>query len=152
MKPYFLCNKLLLGWLPAFLLCLGTMSVSAQDLCQYSLHIDLPKGAHLSGVCVVRMEDNRGAMSVVNEFGIKVFDAVSPEGKGRVKLYNLIPLLDKWYVRRVLAKDMSAILCPHRRLPRRRTLERQMDGTLVLTNKRWKITYRFKPLQSNVTE
>lgn len=144
-----LFNKAWPGCFLAFLLWGAVMAAPAQDLRRYTLHIDLPRDGHLSGICLIRMEGGRGAMSVVNEFGIKAFDAVCPGAKGRVRLHNVMPMLDKWYIRRVLAKDMSVLLRPHRRLPRRRTLERREDGTLVLTNRRFKITYRFKPLEED---
>lgn len=130
----------------------GVMTAAAQDLRQYTLHIDLPKGGHISGICLIRMEGDRGAMSVVNEFGVKAFDAVYPGTRRRVKLRHVIGPLDKWYIRRVIAKDMSVLFRPNRRLPRRRTLERRPDGSLILTNKRFKITYRFKPLEYDATE
>lgn len=106
----------------------------------------------MSGICLIRMEGDRGAMSVVNEFGVKAFDAVCPGAKGRVKLTYVMAPLDKWYIRRVLARDLSVLFRPDRRLPRRRTLERREDGTLVLANRRHKITYRLKPLKDDAAE
>ena len=49
-------NKVGAGILLVFLL--GTMawSASAQDLRRYTLSIDLPKGGHVSGICLIRME------------------------------------------------------------------------------------------------
>ena len=145
-------NKVGAGILLVFLL--GTMawSASAQDLRRYTLSIDLPKGGHVSGICLIRMEGDRGVMSVVNEFGVKAFDAVCPGAKGRVKLPYVMALLDKWYIRRVLSRDLSVLFRPDRRLPRHRTLERREDGTMVLTNRRHKITYRLKPLKDDAAE
>ena len=145
-------NKVGAGILLVFLL--GTMarSASAQDLRRYTLSIDLPKGGHVSGICLIRMEGDRGVMSVVNEFGVKAFDAVCPGAKGRVKLPYVMALLDKWYIRRVLSRDLSVLFRPDCRLPRHRTLERREDGTMVLTNRRHKITYRLKPLKDDAAE
>ena len=145
-------NKVGAGILLVFLL--GTMarSASAQDLRRYTLSIDLPKGGHVSGICLIRMEGDRGVMSVVNEFGVKAFDAVCPGAKGRVKLPYVMALLDKWYIRRVLSRDLSVLFRLDCRLPRHRTLERREDGTMVLTNRRHKITYRLKPLKDDAAE
>lgn len=129
-----------------------SLSASAQDLRRYTFSVDLPRGGHLSGICLIRMEGDRGAMSVVNEFGVKAFDAVCPGAKGRVKLTYVMAPLDKWYIRRVLVRDLSVLFRPDRRLPRRRTLERREDGTLVLANRRHKITYRLKPLKDDAAE
>ena len=105
-------NKAWPGLLLVFFLWGMGLSASAQDLRRYTLSIDLPKGGHVSGICLVRMEGDRGVMSVVNEFGVKAFDAVCPGAKGRVKLPYVMAPLDKWYIRRVLAKDLSVLFRP----------------------------------------
>ena len=145
-------NKTLSGVLLVLLVWGMGLSASAQNLRRYALFIDLPKGAHISGICLIRMEGDRGVMSVVNEFGVKAFDAVCPGAKGRVKLPYVMALLDKWYIRRVLSRDLSVLFRPDCRLPRHRTLERREDGTMVLTNRRHKITYRLKPLKDDAAE
>lgn len=119
---------------------------AAQDLRRYTIRIDLPGGGALSGLCLVRTGGGQDAMSVFNEFGIKAFDAVAQGRKGRVKLRNVMAPMDKWLVRRMLARDMAVIMYPDRRLPRRRTLYRHADGSLELTNHRMKITYRLTPI------
>ena len=129
-----------------------SLSASAQNLRRYTFSVYLPRGGHLSGLCPIRLEGDRGAMSVVNEFGVKAFYAVCPGAKGRVKLTYIMAPLDKGYIRRVLARALSVLFRPDRRLPRRRTLERREDGTLVLANRRHKITYRLKPLKDDAAE
>ena len=69
-----------------------------------------------------------------------------------MKLPYVMALLDKWYIRRVLSRDLSVLFRPDCRLPRHRTLERREDGTMVLTNRRHKITYRLKPLKDDAAE
>lgn len=132
--------------------CSGIML--AQSVQQYHIDISLPKGGHLSGICLIRMDSvtGDGAMSVVNEFGIKAYDAVYSGKKHNVKLKNTMPVLNKWYIRRVIAKDMSVLFNPNRKLPGRRVLLRKDDGSLLLSNKRFKITYSLRPITANVTE
>ena len=91
-------------------------------------------------------------MSVINEFGIKAFDAVYTGEKDRVKLENVIPPLNRWYVRKVIAKDMSFLFNPGKKLSRRRSLSREADGSIVLSNKRFNIVYNLQPIKGNVTE
>ena len=59
-----------------FLLVAGVSALSAQQLRRYAIRISLPRGGSLTGVCLIRHTDEGGAMSVINEFGIKAFDAV----------------------------------------------------------------------------
>lgn len=126
--------------------------VQAQELQHYAIDISLPKGGHLSGVCIIHMEGGNGVMSVINEFGIKAFDAVYTGEKDRVKLENVIPPLNRWYVRKVIAKDMSFLFNPGKKLSRRRSLSREADGSIVLSNKRFNIVYNLQPIKGNVTE
>lgn len=135
-----------------FLVVAGVSALSAQQLRRYAIRISLPRGGSLTGVCLIRHTDEGGAMSVINEFGIKAFDAVYTARKGKVRLLNLIPPLDRRIVRRVLAKDMAVLFRPEGRLPRRRRLTRAPDGSLTLTNRRFKITYHLQPIDQHVTE
>ena len=124
----------------------------AQELRHYAIDISLPKGGHLSGVCIIRTEGENGVMSVINEFGIKAFDAVYTGKKNRVKLKNVIPPLNRWYVRKVIAKDMSFLFNPDKKLSRHRSLSREENGSIVLSNKRFNIVYNLQPIKENVTE
>lgn len=134
------------GFALAFAVLLGLASAHAQPLRRYAIRIAFPKGG-VSGVCVVRTDEGGGAMSVVNEFGIKAFDAVYSARKGKVELYNVIGLLDRWYVRRTLAADLALVFDPDRHRSRRRTATHGQDGSITLTNKRLKITYHLQPIK-----
>lgn len=134
-------------WVLALLLGIG--SVYAQDLRRYNMFITFPKGGSLSGVCLIRMSGADGVMSVMNEFGIKAFDAVYTAKKDKVKLRNVVGMLDKWYIRKVIAKDMSYLFNPKKKISKRRAMEHEADGSILLTNKRFKITYRLQPICLN---
>lgn len=127
-------------------------AVQAQELRYYNIDISLPKGGHLSGICIIRMEGADGAMSVVNQFGIKAFDAVYRGDKNKVKIRNVMPMLDKWYIRRVVAKDMSFLFNPDRKVSRCRHLLCKDDGSMKLSNNRFKIIYSLQPIEENVVE
>ena len=126
-------------------------SLPAQELRQYSIHIDLSKGVGMSGICIIRMEQENGTMSVMNEFGIKAFDAVYSSKKNKVKLCHVIGPLNKWYLRRIIARDMRLLFSPECSISKKRTFWRKNDGSMVLDNKRFKITYHLYPLK-NVVE
>ena len=60
---------------------------------------------------------------------------------GKVKLYNLVPMLNKWYIRRVLRHDLEQIV------PQLVTRD-----SLTYENPKHHITYRFKPLKPTEDE
>ncbi len=124
----------------------------AQGIRYYNIDITLPGDAALSGICVMRMEGDDGAMSIVNHFGIKAFDAVYHGDKGKVQLLNVMPLIDKWRIRKVIAKDISFLFNPHQKASKRRRLSCGEDGSMTLTNARFKITYRLQPIEEHVAE
>ena len=67
------------------------------------------RGHEVTGICVI--ESGQGGSlvgSVVNEFGVKAFDFIYD--KGKTKVLNVIKPLNKWYIRRVLRRDLNNIL------------------------------------------
>ena len=72
---------------------------------QYNLLLQV-RGNDLSGICVMKMVSPTEMVgTVINEFGLTAFDFEYKEGK--TKLSNLPPFLDKWYIRKILRKDLS---------------------------------------------
>lgn len=132
----------------ALLLVFGVAGAKAQSpsVQQYSAYITFPKGGGISGVCVVSREANAAAMSMMNEFGIKVFDATYSAANAKVKLHNVIAPLRKFYIKRVIAQDIRCIFAPELPLPKGRVVETADDGIINLANKRYKITYNLKPI------
>lgn len=144
MKEKCLCSL----WIVWLCLC---GSLSAQELRQYSIRIDRSEGGGMSGICIIRTERGNGSLCVMNEFGIKAFDAVYSSKKNKVKLCHVIAPLNKWYLRKIIAQDMRLLFNPERLTSKKRTFLRKDDGSMVLDNKRFKITYHLYPLR-NVVE
>jgi hypothetical protein len=148
-----LCNAVALALLLQFI---GVTELSAQtqpspQVQQYSAYITFPKGDGISGVCIVSRTTAGVAMSLMNEFGIKVFDATYSATRRKVKLHNVIAPLRKFYIKRVIAQDMKCLCAPELPTPKSRVLAQSDDGTLLLTNRKYKITYRLNPID-NVAE
>ena len=65
-------------------------------------------------------------------------------------LSNLPPFLDKWYIRKILRKDLSFFfanfLLQQNTKKRSRELIFSPDGEIILTNDRFKIKYTFTPI------
>ena len=105
MRPLFL----------TILLC-AALSASAQTLPshegerqRYSIQIDLGK-AYLRGVCVMLMQADTIKASIVNEFGVSFIDFTYTPSNGKVRLLNVVAKLDKWYIRRILRKDIRGLM------------------------------------------
>ena len=115
---------------------------------QYNLLLQV-RGNDLSGICVMKMVSPTEMVgTVINEFGLTAFDFEYKEGK--TKLSNLPPFLDKWYIRKILRKDLSFFfanfLLQQNTKKRSRELIFSPDGEIILTNDRFKIKYTFTPI------
>lgn len=107
------------------------------------------KGRELSGICVMKMiSDTEVIGTVVNEFGLTAFDFEYKEGK--TQLSNLPPVLNKWYFRKILQKDLSFFFS---NLPLKQDLKKRSrkitfspDGEIILKNNRFFIKYTFTPI------
>lgn len=95
--------------------------------------IELPQG-YLSGVCVLLNDGEDLKGSFFNEFGISYMDFSYSVGKDKVKLHSVQPMMDKWYIRRVLRHDLRLLLL------------RMGEGVGEYRNEKRKMTYRFTPL------
>lgn len=130
----FLKNSRLAGCL--ILLMLGCLNMMAQEVkrSQWTVNIEFKKGG-FSGICIMQQDEEYVMGSLVNEFGIKAFDFSYQRKKGKVKLYHVMGMMNKWYIKRVLRKDLAVIMKKH------------LNGELLEhNNKRYKITYLFTPL------
>jgi hypothetical protein len=74
---------------------------------EYRLIFSTPK-TNISSICIVKQSNGLWKGTIINEFGVKVFDFVSTPQK--CELMNVISFLDKWYVKRVIASDIQFIM------------------------------------------
>jgi hypothetical protein len=100
--------------------------------------------AEITGVMVVKRVPGGWRGSLINEFGVKAFDFIA-EG-GRCRLLNTIAFLDKWYIRRAIAADLS-FLCGTGKDDGKRLAERRDDGVILLRDERHGIKYVFQPVE-----
>ena len=64
--------------------------------------------ANITGIFIVKQIDGAWKGTLINEFGLKVFDFVSTSKK--YELLNVISFLDKWYIKKVIASDIQFIM------------------------------------------
>ena len=115
----------------------ATATLSAQSLlpdttgcrARYAVSIDFGK-SYLSGICAMLRTDEALEASVVNEFGVSLLDFKN----NKVKLGELTPKLNKWYIRRTLRSDL------------RHLLGGLSQGDTVYENTRRHIRYSFVPI------
>lgn len=110
-----------------------TFPMSNGDRIKYSAAIEMEKG-YLSGVCMLLNTDGKIKGSFFNEFGVSAMDFTYDSRKQKTKLHNVISMLNKWYIRRVLKKDLSALMQCLR------------DGKTSYRDERYNINYNFIPL------
>lgn len=126
-----------------FISLLSAISMQAQSVLpsqegecrQYSAYIEMPRG-YISGVCVLLKEDAVIKGSMFNEFGISSLDFTYYPERRKVKLHHVVKMMDKWYIRRVLRKDIARLLL-------------SMDeGKTEYKNERRHITYQLNPMEN----
>ena len=93
----------------------------------------MPRG-YVSGMLVLLSEEECVKGSLFNEFGITALDFTYDRKKNKVKLHSVVKMMDRWYIRRVLRRDLREVL---------KGLEL---GDSIYEDKRYHIKYKFTPL------
>ena len=114
---------------------------------QYGVSITA-RGAEITGVCIVKTDAEGSRGAIVNEFGIHALDFMVSADRRKVKLLNVIAMMDRWYVRRVGKKDLRMLFnaTADGEQGSGRTVTVEPDGTVTLTNTRYKLKYSLKKL------
>lgn len=103
---------------------------------RYAAMIEMPK-AYVSGVCVMMNDGGLVKGSLFNEFGLSALDFSYNTETQKIKLYNVMSRLNKWYVKRQLRKDLL------------RLFQQLREGGCEYRNERQRITYKFTPLNDD---
>lgn len=134
---------------------IDTTLVSTGDTVQEYGVLLQARGREMTGVCVMESSADGGVVgTLITEMGVKIFDFTYSNGKAKV--LNVIAPMNKWYIRRVLRKDMKFFVerareqesdgSGERWSDGARTFERLADGSLKVSNNRYKIYYTFTPM------
>lgn len=103
---------------------------------KYAATIEMKKG-YISGICFLSEEGDTIKGSVFNEFGISAFDFTYLRSRQKVKLENVIKMLNKWYIKRVLKKDLAHVV------------DNLLQGVATYRDEKYHINYKFTLLQDN---
>lgn len=100
--------------------------------------IEMPE-SYLSGVCILYMDSVEVKGSIFNEFGVSAIDFSYLPSKDKVKLHHVMKMMDKWYIRRVLRKDLVALIHNLR------------EGKNEYADSKYKLRFRFSPMKDTET-
>ena len=99
----------------------------------------------LTAICIVRQTEEGVVGSVVNEFGLRAFDFFCKNNK--VKVFNVMPMMNRWYIRKVLCSDLKVLTADRDiKLGRKRKLDLHLPDSMTLYDNRYGITYHFEQL------
>lgn len=126
-------------------------SITSQE---YNILIHV-RGNDITGLCLMNIDKNDDVIgSVINEFGVTAFDFTSNGGK--VKILNALKKINKWYIKRVLSKDIAFFLSNRSSMNDvnigKREIKFDSTGSITVINKRFKIRYEFTPQNQQLYE
>lgn len=114
------------------------------------------KQAELTGICILKTDEERTIGSIFNEFGIKAFDLTYSKKNSKVKLMNIIGFLDKWYIRKIVKADMKFLFSSDEKnekiADQHRELTCSPNGVIVLKNLKYGLNYTFSPMKEQQQE
>lgn len=144
MRKYLLLISILL-------LSLASLTVQAQDSLivqqaplsdsigcktKYATTIELSKG-YLSGITIMVREADVYHGVLFNEFGITALEFTYQPHTKKVELIEVIAMLDKWYIRRVLKNDLQHVM------------ENLMKGNPTYKDEKYHISYKFSVMSND---
>jgi len=132
----------------------------------FRLLIATPK-ADITGICIVKQVNGEWKGAVINEFGLKVFDFASTHRN--CELLNVIPFLNKRYIKKTIAADLQFILEIDNplypigtqadrywnqdtlivRYKHEKELQRYPNGEVKYTNSKRNLTYSLTKIKAN---
>lgn len=118
---------------------------------KYNFELSTEKG-YLSGILILSQEGDVINGCMFNEFGVTAMGFTYDISKDKLKLLHVIKFLDKWYIKRVISKDIKACIKTLWGMPLKP--EKNMEVSVspnetVVYNKKRKIRYIYSPMQES---
>ena len=124
---------------------IGQSMIAADSSRCYTMQLTF-RDTEVRGICLLKELNGGLTGSLMNEFGIKAFDFTYH--KGEVKLAHVMSMMNKWYIRNTLRNDLTCLLAATAsKQTKRYEVRLSNDGSMWLENKRYHITYYFKPIK-----
>ncbi len=112
---------------------------SAGSRMKYNATIEMRKG-YLSGICILANDEGIVKGALFNEFGISALDFTYFPKCDKVKLNGVIQILNKWYIKKVLKKDLLQLM------------KNLQQGIGTYRDEKFKIDYHFTLLKDATEE
>jgi hypothetical protein len=106
---------------------------SAGEKARFTAVIEMPKG-YMSGICVLLCDGDLIKGSMFNDFGITFMDFTFNQRKDKVKLLSVQKMMDKWYIRKILRRDLRLLFHAMR------------EGKGEYRDEKYKMLFRFTQL------
>lgn len=97
----------------------------------------MPRG-YVSGICILLRDGQQIKGSIFNEFGISAIDFSYDEQRDKVKLYEVVKMLNRWYIKRVLRRDL------------RELIHQMQQGKTEYTDIKHNISFKLSPLNDTI--
>ena len=108
MRSCLLFISLLLSVLTSRLYAQTTFPADGESI-RFTAYIEMEKG-YVSGICILHRDGDTVHGSLFNEFGITALDFTYRLERKKVKLHTVMPMMNKWYIRKVLKKDLRQLM------------------------------------------
>lgn len=132
MRSCLLFISLLLSVLTSRLYAQTTFPADGESI-RFTAYIEMEKG-YVSGICILHRDGDTVHGSLFNELGITVLDFTYRLERKKVKLHTVMPMMNKWYIRKVLKKDL------------RQLMTGLQNGETTWKDERYHIEYQLTPL------
>lgn len=118
---------------------------------RYAYEISMEKG-HITGIMITKEDDESIVGTLVNEFGVSALSFIYDRKKQKMKLQDVMGMLDKWYIKKVLKADLTYCLhvlygTPYTK--KHNYILSQITTGVSIINPKRKLTYSFNPLDVN---
>lgn len=132
MRSCLLFISLLLSVLTSRLYAQTTFPADGESI-RFTAYIEMEKG-YVSGICILHRDGDTVHGSLFNEFGITALDFTYRLERKKVKLHTVMPMMNKWYIRKVLKKDLRQLMIG------------LQNGETTWKDERYHIEYQLTPL------
>lgn len=140
-------------------LCLLSVDMMAQGpfrpdkdgKCSFNLEMDI-RGHSITGLTIMQQGDGEVRGTVVNQMGLKAFDFIYNETRQKVELQNVVKMMNRWYIRRVLRRDLRFLFSHSSNAHNRSHTLIVTPDSVRLQNTRQHINYLFTSLAHDIAK
>ena len=108
------------------------------------------RGMELTGICIIKTDEEGSRGAIVNEFGVHALDFTLSSDRKKVKLLNVMPVMDHWYIKKVVRGDLKYLFLSteNPQSKGKRTVTVEDDGTVMMENTKYRLKYSLKPINN----